>query len=42
MTYFTQGQMIISHHRVGVIIRKDLKADYKEIIEKNCVATVKL
>ena len=30
------------HHRVGIIVRKDLKVDYKEITEKICVVTIKL
>ena len=30
------------HHGVGIIVRKDMKADCKEITEKNCVATIKL
>ena len=35
MNYITQGQMINKYHGVGIIVRKDLKADYKEITEKN-------
>ena len=30
------------HYGVRIIVRKDLKADYKEITGKNCIATVKL
>ena len=30
------------HHGVGIIVRKDLKADYNEITENNCVAAIKL
>ena len=30
------------HHGVGIIVRKDMKAHYKEITEKKCVATIKI
>ena len=39
---FYTGPNDNKHHGVGIIFRKDLKADYKEIMEKNCVATFKL
>ena len=39
---FYTGPNDNKYHRVGVIVRKDLKADYKEITEKNCVTTIKL
>ena len=42
MNYFTQSQMIVSTSGVGIIVRKDLKADYNEITEKNCLTTIKL
>ena len=39
---FYTGPNDNKHHGVGIIVRKDLKADYKEITEKMCVATIKL
>ena len=39
---FSTGPNDNKHHGVGITARKDLKADYKEITEKICVATIKL
>ena len=39
---FYTGPNDNKHHGVGIIVGKDLKADYKEITEKVCVATIKL
>ena len=39
---FYTGPNDIKHHGVGIIVRKDLKPDYKKIAEKICVATIKL
>ena len=30
------------HHELGIIVTKDVKADYKEITEQICVTTIKL
>ena len=38
---FYTGPKDNKHHGEGVIVRKDLKADYKEITEKMCVVTIK-
>ena len=39
---FYTGQNDDKYHGIGIIMRKDLKADYEEITEKMCVATIKL
>ena len=39
---FYTGPNDTKHHGVGIIMRKDMKADYKETREKICVATIKL
>ena len=36
MSYFYTGPSDNKHSGVGIIVRKDLKADYKEITEKMC------
>ena len=33
---FYTGQHDNKHHGIGIIVRKDLKADYKEITENVC------
>ena len=39
---FYTGPNDNKHHGVGIIVRKDLKVDYKEIIENIFVVTIKL
>ena len=42
MNSFYTGQNDNKHHCVGIIVRKDLKAGYKELTEKICVPTIQL
>ena len=39
---FDTGTNDNKHCGVGIIVRKDLKADYKHMTENLCVATIKL